>query len=118
MKPVDKDGMESSAFSEEGFRFASPRAVGVIAMYGSIHGHDDDFLFEQQRDRHDSWFQTVVYDPPVRRESGFFQPVEKEVAAPAVETPAKDDSLRDVARDAARLFRRLIQLAFKRKPTS
>ena len=100
--------MESEASSSKRFfRFASLRAAGGDSSWP--HSHDDDFLFEQQRDRSHPWFRTTVK-------------VETEVATPAhdVETPAtyRDDSLRDVARDAVSLFRRLVQLAVRRKPTS
>jgi hypothetical protein len=88
-------------------------------MHGSIHGHDDDFLFEQQRDRHDSWFQTVVNNASVRQ-SVLLQMIGKEAETThEVEAAThRQDSFRDLIRDAVPLFRRLIQLLVKRKPTS
>jgi hypothetical protein len=61
-------------------------------MYSHPHSHDDDFLFEQQRDPSDRWFcpaEEVI--PSVRR----------------------DDSLSAIAHDAIQLFRRMVRLAVK-----
>jgi hypothetical protein len=62
-------------------------------MYSHPHAHDDDFLFEQQRDRNDPWFRPAEIALPVHK---------------------KDDSLRAIAHDAIQLFRRLLRFTFKR----
>lgn len=63
-------------------------------MYSYPYSHDDDFLFEQQRDRNDPWFRPA-----------------EEIALPVHK---KDDSLRAIAHDAIQLFRRLLRFTFKR----
>jgi hypothetical protein len=61
-------------------------------MYGHPHAHDDDFLFEQQRDRSDPWFRPAEeVTPPVH----------------------KEDSLEAIGQDVIRLFRRLVRCALK-----